>query len=123
MTIGDIVRTGLSRIETIRTRTALNPLLWVLGLSLPLIFGSAVLIPNPVIQLTLIGLAGGSIFLTFVAYFATLFREPERLQSEEFVLRQLELKITERKQLPPATSDTPLIDDTSGHLPPPEKKR
>lgn len=78
MSIQEIVRAGLSRIES-KTRTALNPLLWLLGLSLPLLLGSAVLIPDRLVQLALIGLAGGSIFLTFLAYFVTLIREPGRL--------------------------------------------
>ena len=101
MTIREIVRAGLSRIETIRTRTALNPLLWLLGLSLPLLLGAAVLIPDRVVQLSLIGVAGSSIFLTFLAYFVTLLREPQRLQSEEFLLQQIELLSLERKGLPP----------------------
>ena len=80
MTVHEIVKAGLSRIESIRTTTLMNPLLWVLGLVLPLLLGTAILIPNETVQLTLIGTAGGSIFLVFAAYFITLFRELDRLQ-------------------------------------------
>ena len=97
MTVHEIVKAGLSRIESIRTTTLMNPLLWVLGLVLPLLLGTAILIPNETIQLTLIGMVGSSIFLVFAAYFVTLFREPDRLQSEDYTLRQLELFILERK--------------------------
>jgi len=113
VSIQEIVRAGLSRIESIKTRTALNPLLWLLGLSLPLLLGSAVLIQDRLVQLALIGLAGGSISLTFLAYFVTLIREPGRLQSEEFVLRQLELFLLERKNHSSVPVDSNLTEELS----------
>ena len=113
MTVQEIVRAGLSRVETIRTRTALNPLLWLLGLSLPLLLGTAILIPDRIVQLSLIVLVGGSIFMTFLAYFVTLIREPERLQSEEFLLQQIELLSLERKGLPSVPVQPELLPDVS----------
>ncbi len=111
MSLQEIVKAGLSRIETIKTRTALNPLLWLVGLSLPLLLGAAVLIPDRIVQLTLISLAGSSIFLTFIAFFVTLLRQPERLQSEEFVLRQLEMFLLERKNQPSVPADANIAEE------------
>ncbi len=111
MTVHEIVKAGLSRIESIRTTTSMNPLLWVLGLALPLLLGTAILIPSELVRLTLIGIAGGSIFLVFAAYFITLFREPDRLQSEEYMLRQLELFILERKSQASIQVDTDISTD------------
>ena len=89
---------------------------------LPLLLGTAILIPNETIQLTLIGMVGGSISLVFVAFFVTLFRDPERLQSEESMLRQLEIFILERKSQTAVKVDS----DTSTDLlpePPSEGER
>ena len=39
MKLEEIIRTGLSRVDTIRVaRTALNPLLWLVGLTTPAAF-------------------------------------------------------------------------------------
>ena len=122
MTVHEIVKAGLSRIESIRTTTLMNPLLWVLGLVLPLLLGTAILIPNETVQLTLIGMVGGSILMVFVAFFITLLRHPERLQSEEYMLRQLELFVLERK----GQTAVQVGSDTSTDLlpaPPSERER
>ena len=97
MKIEELIRTGLSRVETVITRTALNPLLWLVGLSLPMLLGAAVLIADQAVRLALIGLAALPICLTAIAYFLLLFRAPERLQSEEYRLRQRALQILYRK--------------------------
>ena len=97
MRIEEVVRTGLSRIETITTRTAINPLLWLVGLTLPLLLGAAVLIPDRAIRFALIGSAMIPIAYTLVAYSVWMFRDPDRLQSEEFRVRQRALQFLYRK--------------------------
>jgi hypothetical protein len=55
MKIDEIVRAGLSRVDTIRVvRTAINPLLWLVGLTTPLAFVLAAIIGDQAIRVLLI---------------------------------------------------------------------
>jgi len=52
------------------------------------------------------------------------FADRDRLQSEEFVLKQLELSIAERKGLPPPRGDVLAEDDVSTpELSPPKEEQ
>ncbi|EJW13245.1 hypothetical protein A33M_0102 [Rhodovulum sp. PH10] len=96
--LDEIVRAGLSRVDTIRVvRTAVNPLLWLVGLTVPLFLLAAVLIDDRPVRLLLIGLAALLVLPALVAYFILLFRDPDRLQSEEYRIRLQELRFRYRK--------------------------
>jgi hypothetical protein len=97
MKLEEIIKTGVSRIETIKVRTALNPLLWLTGLTLPTCVVATVAISDQIVRLVLLGLAAFSIIVTIVAYFILLFRDPDRLQSEEYRIRQRALQILYKK--------------------------
>jgi ABC-type bacteriocin/lantibiotic exporter with double-glycine peptidase domain len=98
MKLEEIIRTGLSRVDTIRVvRTALNPLLWLVGLTTPAAFILAALIGDQFIRLILLGFAAIPVVATLVAYVIFMFRDPDRLQSEEYRIRQRALQILYKK--------------------------
>jgi ABC-type bacteriocin/lantibiotic exporter with double-glycine peptidase domain len=98
MKLEEIVRAGLSRVDTIRVvRTAINPLLWLVGLTTPLAFITAAIIGDLTVRLILICLAAVPVLVTLVAYIMFMFRDPDRLQSEEYRIRQRALQILYKK--------------------------
>lgn len=100
MRLDEIIRTSLSRIETIRVRNALNPLLWVIGLTTPLCLLTIVLVSAEVIRLAVLGFAALPVIVALIAYILLLIRDPDRLQSEDYRLRQTALQIIRRKASP-----------------------
>jgi hypothetical protein len=88
MKLDKIIKTGLSRVEAVKVRTAINPLLWLSGCLMPFCFAGALLVPETVIKLAFLGLAAVPIFATLIAYFLFLFRDPDRLQSEQYLIKQ-----------------------------------
>jgi hypothetical protein len=98
MKLDEIIRAGLSRVDTIRVvRTAINPLLWLVGLTTPLAFVLAAIISDQVIRLAFIGFGALLVFATVVIYIIFMYRDPDRLQSEEYRIRQRALQILYRK--------------------------
>ncbi len=92
MRLDDLVRAATTRVETVRVvRTAVNPLLWLAGIGTPLSFVLA--LPSGETWFRVARFVTGALLLavTAVAYFILLFRDPDRLQSEEYRLRQREL--------------------------------
>jgi len=57
---------------------------------------AAVFVDGQLLKLMFLGFAGVSIVSTLVAYFIFAFRDPDRLQSEEYQLRQRELRMIYR---------------------------
>jgi hypothetical protein len=98
MKIEEIIRAGLSRVDTIRVvRTAINPLLWLVGLTTPLAFILAAFIGDRFTRLALICFAAIPVIVTLIVYVIFMFRDPDRLQSEEYRIRQRALQILYRK--------------------------
>jgi ABC-type bacteriocin/lantibiotic exporter with double-glycine peptidase domain len=98
MKLEEIIRAGMSRVDTIRVvRTAINPLLWLVGLTTPLAFILAAIISDQLIRLILICFAAIPVIATLIAYIIFMFRDPDRLQSEEYRIRQRALQILYKK--------------------------
>jgi hypothetical protein len=98
MKLEEIIRTGLSRVDTIRVvRTALNPLLWLVGLTTPAAFILTAFIGDQLVRLILLCFAAIPVVATLVAYVIFMFRDPDRLQSEEYRIRQRALQILYKK--------------------------
>jgi hypothetical protein len=94
MKLEEIIRAGLSRVDTVRVvRTAVNPLLWLVGLTTPAAFIFAATIGDQLVRLVLIGFAVVPVLVTLIAYVIFMFRDPDRLQSEEYRIRQQALRI------------------------------
>jgi hypothetical protein len=96
----DVVRTLATRVETVRVvRTAINPLLWLDFVVGALALGAAIWVGDPLVRAGFFFLLALTIFVTLVAYFVLLFRDPDRLQSEEYRLRQRALRLVHRRGL------------------------
>jgi hypothetical protein len=94
MKLEEIIRTGLSRVDTVRVvRTAINPLLWLVGLTTPFAFIFAAIAGDQLIRLLLLCFAAIPVLVTLIAYVIFMFRDPDRLQSEEYRIRQQALRI------------------------------
>ena len=84
--------------DTIRVvRTAINPLLWLVGLTTPLAFILAAFSGDQLTRLLLICFAAVPVIVTLVVYVIFMFRDPDRLQSEEYRIRQRALQILYKK--------------------------
>lgn len=85
MGLAEIIRTGLPRVDPIAvTRTALNPLLWLVGVVTPPALILASIVGDPVVRMGLLVFAAVPIPFTMVVYLIWMFRDPDRLQSEEY---------------------------------------
>jgi hypothetical protein len=76
---------GQSAVERIRTNSAMNPLLWLNGCSLPFTIPGSVWAPHP-INLCFVVLAMTTTLSAILAYFVWMFKDPNRLQSEDYQL-------------------------------------
>ncbi len=113
MTPGDIVKTAFSRAGVIRVRNALNPMLWLSLTCLLISPGFAYLFrDDALLKYGFSVIAILPILATATAYFIFLFRDPDRLQSEEFVLRQHAQQVTLTKGRAPenAGNEPPLLN-------------
>ena len=97
----------------------MNPLLWLSPISATICWIAAYIFRDDLIlKYGLVGLGALPIVASIVAYFLYFFLDRDRLQSEEFVLKQRELSIIERKGRPPMpldreeTEDVLMIDAT-----------
>jgi hypothetical protein len=98
MRLPDFIRAATSRVETLRVvRTAVNPLLWMTGIVTPLSLVLAVIANERWMRVALLSLGALPVAVTLAAYFVLLFRDPDRLQSEEYRLRQRALQMVYKK--------------------------
>ena len=111
MRLEEIVKAATTRVETVRVvRTALNPLLWLAGIGTPLAFVLALLAGETWFRMALFTTGALLLAVTVVAYFILLFRDPDRLQSEEYRLRQRELTMIYEKG-----TGSEVVDPASGN--------
>jgi len=117
MKVDEVLKSAVSRAGIIRVQNALNPLLWVLSISTPICWIAAYMFrDDPVLKYSFSVLGALPIVGSIVAYFLCFWLDRDRLQSEEFILKQRELSIIERKGRPPMpldlneTEDIPMID-------------
>ena len=109
MRLADVIGNWTSRAGVVRVRNVLAPLLWLLAIAMPACFLAAYFFRDDAVLKYVLIISGlGTIVSTLVAYFMFMFRDPQRLQSEEFVLRQQELTLFERKGYPPVFENSPI---------------
>jgi hypothetical protein len=98
MKFEEIAKLGVSRLERVRVRSALNPIIWLSVATAIISWSAAWFFQNdPAITALLIATGCLPIFAAVAAYFILLFKSPDRLQSEEYQLRQQALKMIYRR--------------------------
>lgn len=106
MSLNDLIRHATSRAGVVRVSNVLNSLLWASATATPICFTTSYVFGgDPLLHYALAVLGCSPILLMLVAYIYFMLREPDRLQSEEFVLRQQEISTFERKAGPPIVTD------------------
>jgi len=112
MNVDEVIKRAVSRAGVIRVQNAMNPLLWVLAISAPTCLVAAYMFrDDPVLRYGFSALAALPIVCSVIAYFLYFFFDRNRLQSEEFINRQRELSIIERKGGPPMPLDMDETED------------
>ena len=102
MTFERIAQFGLSRLERIRVQSALNPIIW-LAVSVPIIAWSAAFLFRDefVFASVLVAVGCLPIIVAVLAYMILLFRSPDRLQSEDYLLHLREINLKYRQHRKP----------------------
>lgn len=96
--LDETIRTAVSRLGVVRVSGALNPLLYMTMVMVPTAWGCAWLFrEDKILQYGFVGL--GAIFaLGFLLHYTRFaLSDPDRLQSEEYLVRKQELSMIERK--------------------------
>ncbi|MCA3565460.1 MAG: hypothetical protein IOC90_12080 [Methylocystis sp.] len=108
MKVPDLKRL-IERAAVVKVDNALNPLLWLTAVVTPVSAVLAAFVANPALATAFLFLAAIPVALVALAYFLFLFRDPDRLQSEEYQLKQQQIELFQKGQ------ETPIIiDDTEG---------
>src|SRR4051794_7877556 len=80
-----MVNSAHNQAGRLQVRSALNPMLWLTAIVLPLgIVGAWLLNDNHVALYTFLGICGLPVATSCVAYIGLAVRKPDKLQSEDF---------------------------------------
>lgn len=98
MSVDEVIRSAISRAAVVRVRNAMNPLLWLSPISAIICWTAAyVFRDDQILKYGFAGLGALPIVSSLVAYFLYFFLDRDRLQSEEFALKQRALQMVYRK--------------------------
>ena len=98
MRVDEVIRSAVNRAGVIRVRNAMNPLLWLSAASAPIFcFAAYVFRDDPALKYAFACLGGLPILASIVAYFLYFFLDRDRLQSEEFILKERALQLRYRR--------------------------
>jgi hypothetical protein len=99
MKVDEVIKSAISRAAVVRVQNALNPLLWVLAISAPICWIAAYMFrDDPILKYGFAGLGALPIVASLVACFLYFFLDRDRLQSEEFVLKERALQLKYRQE-------------------------
>jgi hypothetical protein len=101
----EIFKQLVNRAAVIKVNTALNPLLWLTAVVTPTGLIAAILSGSQHVQDFACLIAATPVCLTGLAYAILLFRDPDRLQSEQYQLKQQELILLRKGD------ETPILID------------
>ena len=107
MRVDEVVKSAIDRAGVIRVRNAMNPMLWLSSVSAIIFLVAAYMFRDDTVLKYSFALLGAlPILASVAAYFILLFRDPDRLQSEEFVLRERALQLRYRQAARAEAIDT-----------------
>ena len=99
MRVDEVIRSAIDRAGVIRVKNAMNPLLWLSPISATICWIAAyVFRDDPILKYGFAGLGGLPIIASLVAYFLYFFLDRDRLQSEEFILKERQLQLRYRRK-------------------------
>jgi hypothetical protein len=93
MRIDDVIRSAISRAGVVRVRSALNPFLWCFVWTVAFLIATYFLRDDSVTRYACLACAVLPLATTLTVGVFFALKHPDRLQSEEFVIRQRELQI------------------------------
>jgi hypothetical protein len=98
MRVDEVIRSAIDRAGVIRVKNAMNPLLWLSPISATICWIAAyVFRDDPVLKYAFACLGGLPILASILAYFLYFFLDRDRLQSEEFILKERALHLRYRR--------------------------
>ena len=109
MKLDEVMRIAISRAGVVRVRSALNPFLWTFVWSVVFVLAAYAFKTDPIATYGCLILAALPLLVALGVGIFFAARQPDRLQSEEFVIRQQELTMIEKKGgylLPPVQVET-----------------
>lgn len=107
MRVDEVIRSAVNRAGVIRVRNAMNPLLWLSPISATICWIAAYMFrDDPALKYAFACLGGLPILASIVAYFLYFFLDRDRLQSEEFILKERALQLRYRKGASTEVVDT-----------------
>jgi hypothetical protein len=87
-----------SATKRLRVRSALNPMLWLCAISLPICFFAAYAFRDmPALSIVLICLGGLPLFVACLVFVGFAIYRPEKLQSEEYQIKHESLQLIQQK--------------------------
>ncbi len=87
----DILQKGTFSISKITVKSAINPMLWIIGTTTPICLIIAAVVQSLRLVFLIIGLI--PLLLGCFAYFYCLFRLPDYLRSEDYLIRRMTLEL------------------------------
>jgi hypothetical protein len=106
MRVDEVIRSAIDRAGVIRVKNAMNPLLWLSPISATVCWIAAyVFRDDQVLKYAFACLGGLPILASILAYFLYFFLDRDRLQSEEFILKERALQLRYRQG-----ADTEVVD-------------
>jgi hypothetical protein len=98
MRVDEVIRSAIDRAGVIRVKNAMNPLLWLSPVSATICWIAAYMFrDDPVLKYAFACLGGLPILASILAYFLYFFLDRDRLQSEEFILKERALHLRYRQ--------------------------
>lgn len=98
MRVDEVIRSAIDRAGVIRVKNAMNPLLWLSPISATIFLVAAYMFrDDPVLKYAFACLGGLPILASILAYFLYFFLDRDRLQSEEFILKERALQLRYRQ--------------------------
>ncbi len=97
MSVDHLIKSGFSRVGVVHVRSALNPFLWSFSWSLVFLGFAAVFREDPLAKYVLLSLSAVPMIVTMPIGCFFAIKNPDRLQSEEYRLRQRALQILQKR--------------------------
>ena len=98
MRVDEVIRSAIDRAGVIRVKNAMNPLLWLSPISATIFLVAAYMFRDDLaLKYAFACLSGLPVLASILAYFLYFFLDRDRLQSEEFILKERALHLRYRQ--------------------------